>query len=133
MLYHLEIWIVGVVLSLPVLVLGLAWARVVRLRSDGSIQRRQRVFYLVALAAVSVSTVAYLGYWSWRICTLYRVELSFTSLLVLERSIYACRLLSLVAIACLLIGRGPHRVLLIVTTLWVMLQLWVHDGIIHWA
>lgn len=111
MFHDLAVCIVGLILSSPALVLGLAWARVSRFHSDQSIQSRQKVFYLGALAAVSVSTVAYLGYWSWRICTLYRVELSFTFLLVLERSIYACRLLSLVAIACLLIGRGPHRVL----------------------
>jgi len=37
------------------------------------------------------------------------------------------------AIACLLIGRGPHRIPLVLATLWVMFQLWMHGGIIHWA
>ena len=87
----------------------------------------------MALVAASVSTLAYLGYWGLRVWGLYQITLPFTALLTLERFLYAGRLLSAVAIVGLFIGRGPYRVLVTLATLWVMLQLWTHDGIIHWA
>jgi hypothetical protein len=55
------------------------------------------------------------------------------ALLILERFLYLSRLLSAVAIICFFIGRGPYRFLVALTTLWVTLQIWVHDDIIHWA
>jgi uncharacterized membrane-anchored protein len=88
---------------------------------------------MVALVAGSASTLAYLGYWSWRACQVYRVTLPFVALLTIERLMYVSRALSIAAIVCLLIGRGPYRVSVVLATLWVTFQLWVHDGIIHWA
>ena len=88
---------------------------------------------MVALVAGSASTLAYLGYWGWRVCQMYRVTLPFVALLTIERLMYVSRALSVVAIVCLLIGRGPYRVPVVLATLWVMFQLWVHGGIIHWA
>jgi len=71
----------------------------------------------VALVAASVGTLAYLGYWRWRVCGLYQITLPFTALLALERFLYASRLLSAVAIVGLFIGRGPYRVLVTLATL----------------
>ena len=88
---------------------------------------------MVALVAGSASTLAYLGYWSWRVCDLYHATLPFVALLTLERLMYVSRALSIGAIVCLLIVRGPYRIPLVLASLWVMFQLWVHGGIIHWA
>jgi|SRR5450631_1313744 len=133
MLYNLGVWLAGLILLSPILVLGLAWAKINRFYYGKQVQRRQKLFYLAALVAGSVSTLAYLGYWSWRVCQMYHATVPFIGLLALERLIYISRVLSLAAIACLLIGRGPYRILLVLATLWVMFQLWVHGGIIHWA
>jgi hypothetical protein len=111
----------------------LALAKINPFYHSRRIQRRQKLFYLVALVAGSVSTLAYLGYWSWRVCQTYHATLPFIALLTLERLIYVSRVLSMAAIACLLIGQGPYRILLVLATLWVMFQLWMHGGIIHWA
>jgi hypothetical protein len=133
MLFDLEVWLAGLFLLFPVPVLGVAWARSHRFYSGHRIQQRQKNLYLVALVAASVSTLGYLGYWGWRICGLYRIMLPFMALLILERFLYLSRLLSAVAMICFFIGRGPYRVLVALTTLWVMLQIWLYDGIIHWA
>ena len=117
----------------PILLFGLAWTKINRFYQSRQVQRRQKLFYLVALVAGSVSTLAYLGYWSWRVCQMYHGTLPFIALLTLERLIYVSRVLSMAAIASLLIGRGPYRILLVLATLWVMFQLWMHGGIIHWA
>jgi hypothetical protein len=133
MLYDLGVWLAGLILVSPILVFAVAWAKINRFYRSRQIQRRQKLFYLVALVAGSVSTVAYVGYWSWRISQLYHGTVPFIVLLSLERLIYVARVLSMAAIPCLLIGRGPYRILLVLATLWVILQLWVHGGIIHWA
>lgn len=133
MLYDMEVWGAGLILLSPALVLGIAWARSRQFYSSKPIRRHQKLLYLVALGAASVSTLAYLGYWGCRVCGLYQVTLPFTALLALEGFLYASRLLSAIAIVGLFIGRGPHRVLVTLATLWVMLQLWTHDGIIHRA
>lgn len=133
MLYDMEVWVSGLILLSPVVVLGIAWAKSREFYSGKPVHQRQKLLYLVALVAASVSTLAYLGYWGWRVCGLYQITLPFTALLTLERFLYASRLLSGIAIVLLFIGRGPHRVLVTLATLWVMLQLWTHDGIIHWA
>jgi hypothetical protein len=54
------------------------------------------------------------------------------ALLSLERLIHVSRAASTAAVGCLLIGRGPYRVLVLLATLWVTFQLW-GKGIIHWA
>jgi hypothetical protein len=133
MLYDLEAWLVGLILLLPVLVLAFAWARSRRFYNSQPIQQRERNLYFVALVAASVSTLAYLGYWGWRVCGLYRITLPYMALLILKRFLYLSRLFSAIAVVCFFIGRGPYRVLLVVTTLWVMMQIWVHDGMIHRA
>ena len=133
MLYDLEVWLAGSILLLPVVVLGLAWARSSRFYSSHPIPQRQRILYRVALVAASVSALAYVGYWGWRVCGLYRIMLPFSALLLLDRFLYLSRLLSAVAIVCFLIGRGPYRGMTTLTTLWVTLQIWVHREIIHWA
>jgi len=88
---------------------------------------------LIALTGALLSAVADIGYWSWRVCHIYHTTLPFIALLTLERLIYLSRAVSIVAIECLLIGRGPYRVQVLLAVLWVTLQLWVHDGIIHWT
>jgi hypothetical protein len=133
MLYDLEVFLVGSILLLPVVVIGLAWGRSSRFYRNHPIPQRQRIFYRVALVAASVSVLAYVGYWSWRVCGLYRIMLPSLILLSLERFLQLSKLFSAVAIICFLIGRGPHRVLVTLTTLWVTLQVWLHGGIIHWA
>ncbi|SRR6266849_3052650 len=104
MLYDLEVWLAGLILLLPVLVLGFAWARSRRFYNSQPIQQRQKILYLVALVAASVSTLAYLGYWGWRVCGLYRITLPFMALLILERFLNLSKLLSAVAIVCFFIG-----------------------------
>ena len=133
MLHDLSVWLEGLTLLSPILVFGLAWARINRYYHGGQVQRRQRLFYMAALVAGSVSTLAYLGYWSWRVCQMYHATLPFVGLLTLERLIHVSRTLSFVAIACLVFGRGPYRILLVLATLWVTFQLWMHGDIIHWA
>jgi hypothetical protein len=133
MLYNFEILLVGFVLLLPLVVFGVAWARSNRFYSSHSVLKRQKVFYRTALVASSVSALTYLGYWSWRACSLYGITLPFTVLVVLERFLYLSRFLSASAVACFLFGRGPHRFLAATTSLWVTLQIWLHNGIIHWA
>jgi|KBSMisStaDraftv2_1062788.scaffolds.fasta_scaffold36772_2 hypothetical protein len=131
--YGLRIWLVGLVLLLPVAVLGLAWAKSSRFFSTHTTARRQRILYLVALVSASVSALAYLCYWGWRVCRLYGVVLPLSPLIVLDRFLLLSRLLSIVAIVCFVIGKGPYRVLVILATLWIAVQIWVHDGVIHWA
>jgi hypothetical protein len=133
MLYDLGVWLAGLILLSPILVFGLAWAKINRFYHGRQVQRQQKLFYLVALVVGSVSTLAYLGYWTWRVCQMYHFTLPFFAVLTLDRLIYASRLLSVAAIACLLVGRGPYRFLLVLATLWVIFQIWMHGGIIHWA
>ena len=133
MLYDLGVWLAALILLSPILVFGLAWAKINRFYNGNQVQRRQRVSYMVALVAGSASTLAYLGYWGWRVCQMYHATIPFVALLTIERLMYVSRALSIAAIVCLLIGRGPYRVLVVLATLWVMFQVWVHGGIIHWA
>lgn len=133
MLYDLETIIIGAVLLLPLAVLGLAWARINTFYASHPARRRQRVLYRTALVVASVSALAYLGYWSWRVCSLYQIVFPFTVLIVLERFLYLSRVLSLVSIFCFILGRGPHRILTTVATFWITLQIWIHNDLIHWA
>ena len=75
----------------------------------------------------------YIGYWSWRVCQLYHAVIPLPVLLGLDRLIYVAKPASIAAMVCLLIGRGPYRIQVLLATLWVTLQLWVHGGILHWA
>ncbi|SPF39322.1 membrane hypothetical protein [Candidatus Sulfotelmatobacter kueseliae] len=133
MLYDLSVWLAGLILLTPILVFGLAWARISRYYHGRQVHRRQKISYMAALVAGSVSTLAYLGYWSWRVCQMYHATLPLIGLLTLDRLIYVSRALSMATIACLLFGRGPYRMPLALATLWVTFQLWVHGDIIHWA
>jgi len=133
MLVDLGIWIEGLILLSPTFVLGLAWARRGRFYSNKPTPQRQKILYLLALVAATISTLGYLAYWGWRVCKLYEITFPFIVLLALERLIWGCRLLSAVAIPCLIVGRGPYRGLLALTILWVMFQVWIHSDIIHWA
>jgi hypothetical protein len=133
MLLNLSVWLAGLILLSPIVIFGLAWTKINRPYHSVEVQRRQKLLYMAALVAGSVSTLAYLGYWSWRVCQMYNASLPFVALLTLERLIYASRVLSIAAIACLLFGRGPYRILLMLVTLWVMFQLWIHGDLIHWA
>lgn len=133
MAYDLSVWLAGVILLLPIIVFGLAWARIKRFYERGETRRQQRRLYVTALLAGSLSTVAYIGYWGWRVCELYHATVPLPVLLALDRLIYVARAASIAAIVCLLIGRGPYRVPVLLATLWVTIQLWAHGGIIHWA
>ena len=133
MAYELSVWLTGAILLLPMIVFGLAWARTKRFYERGETQRKQRILYVGALVAGSLSTVAYVGYWSWRVCELYHAIIPLPVLLVLDRLIYLGRAASIVTIVCLLIGRGPYRIPVLLATLWVTFQLWAHGGIVHWA
>ena len=133
MLFSLKVWLAGLILLLPVLVLALAWARRTSYYSGCEVLQRQKTLYLLALVAASVSTVSYLGYWTWRGCGLYHVTTPFIVLLTLERFMYMSAVLSAVAMVCFFLGRGPYRFPLVLTTLWVMLPIWVQGSIIHWA
>jgi hypothetical protein len=133
MLYDLGVWAVGLFLSSPVAVLGVAWARSRQFYDSRLVERPQKVLYCVALATASLSVLPYLGYWAVRVCLLYQIKVPFSTLLAVARSVYAGRLLSAMAIVCLLIGRGPYRILVALAVLWVMLQLWIHGDLIHWA
>ncbi|HVO82037.1 MAG TPA: hypothetical protein VMT28_14980 [Terriglobales bacterium] len=117
----------------PLVVFGLACAKVNRYYNRKQVQRQQKVFYLVALAAGSVSTLAYVGYWGWRVFQMNHATVPFIALLTLERLIYASRVLSIAALGCLLVGRGPYRIPLALAILWVTVHLWAHGSIIHWA
>ena len=94
---------------------------------------RPKKLYLVALAAAALSTVAYLGYATWRFGRIYNVEFPFAAMLFLERTMYLGRVLAPIAFICLMFGRGPLRWLMGLSILWVMWHLWAHGAIIHWA
>jgi len=117
----------------PVAIFGLAWARIKRFYQTQTGSTQQRYVYLIALIAASISTIAYVAYWSWRVCELYHATVPFAALLALERSIYLARAVSVVAIGCLLIGRGPFRIPVLMATAWIAFQLWAHSDVIHWA
>jgi hypothetical protein len=133
MAYDLSVWLTGVILLLPMVVFGLAWAAIKRFYERGETRREQRRFYIAALFGGSLSTITYIGYWSWRVCQLYHATIPLPVLLALDRSIYAARAASIAAVLLLLIGRGPYRIPVFLATLWVTFQLWAHGGIIHRA
>src|ERR1700676_3824447 len=133
MAYDLSVWLGGVILLLPTIVFGLAWARIKRFYERGESRRQQRRLYVTALLAGSLSTVPYIRYWGWRVCELYHATIPLPVLLAPDRLIYVARAASIAAIVCLLIGRGPYRIPVLLATLWVTMQLWAHGGIIHWA
>jgi|SRR5215469_6321430 len=133
MAYDLGVWLAGLILLLPVAIFGSAWARVKRFYQTGQVRPPQRYVYLVALIAASISTLPYVAYWSWRVSKLYDARVPFAALLALERSIYLGRTLSVVAIGCLLIGRGPFRIPVLVASAWIAFQLWAHSDVIHWG
>lgn len=133
MAYDLSVWLAGVILLLPIIVFGMAWARIKRFYERGKTRSLQRRFYLAALIAGSLSTFAYIGYWSFRVCELYHTTIPLLVLLALDRFILVAKVVSIAAIVCLLIGRGPYRIPVLLATLWVTFQLWAHGGIIHWA
>jgi hypothetical protein len=132
MVSDLGVWISGLILLFPVVVLGTAWATRRGFSRNSATKHWQEILYLVALVAASASTLSYLGHWGWRLCQLYEITLPFMVLLTLDWSIRVCRMLSAAAIVGFLIGRGPYRIPLALAMLWVMLQLW-RGGIIHWA
>jgi len=133
MLPSLEIWLAGLILFSPVVVLALAWARSGEFQRSHAVPKKQRVLYRVGLVSASFVTVAYLGYWGWRICSVYQVVLPSWALYALDAGFYLSRVLSVAAILGLLTGRGPYRTVALVTTLWVALLVWMNRGIIHWA
>jgi hypothetical protein len=133
MFYDLGVWLAGLVVVGPAIVLGLACVNDGPYYRNNPTKHWRKVFYRVALIAGCASTLASFAYWGWRVCGLYQITLPFILLVTLERSIYACRLFSALAIVGLIIGRGPYRVLLTISILWVMVQLWTHGHIIHWA
>ena len=133
MAYDISVWLAGVILLLPMVVFGLAWAPIKRFYERAETRCEQRRFYIAALFAGSLSTIAYIGYWSWRLGQLYHATVSLPVLLALDRSIYAARAASIAAVVFLLIGRGPYRIPVFLATLWVTFQLWAHGSIIHRA
>lgn len=133
MAYDLSVWLAGVILLLPIVAFGLAWATIKRFYERGETRCEQRRFYIAALFAGSLSTIVYIGYWSWRLCQLYQVTIPLPVLLALDRSIYAARAASIAAVVFLLIGRGPYRIPVFLATLWVTSQLWAHGSIVHRA
>jgi hypothetical protein len=133
MAYDLSVWLAGVILLLPIAVFGLAWARYKQFYQRHEIRRNQRRLYLMALLTGSLSTVAHAGYWSWQVGQLYHAVVPFGALLTLERSMSVARVSSIAAIICVLIGRGPYRIPVLLATLWVTFQLWMHKTVIHWA
>lgn len=133
MAYDLSVWFAGVILLQPIIVFGLVWTSIKRFYKRGETPRHQRRLYVTALLAGSLSTVAYMGYWSWRVCKLYHAIIPLPVLLTLDRLIYVARAASIAAIVCLLIARGPYRIPVLLATLWVTFQLWAHGSIIHWA
>jgi hypothetical protein len=133
MAYELSVWLGGVILLLPIVVFGLAWATIKPFYERRETPPKQRRFYIAALFAGSLSTVAYIGYCSWRVCQLYHATIPSPVLLALERSMYAARAASITAVILLLIGRGPYRIPVFLATIWMTFQLWAHGSIIHWA
>jgi hypothetical protein len=105
----LGVWLAGLILLLPIAVFGLAWTRIISLYQSREVQSRQRLSYLIALGSASLSTLAYVGYWTWRVFQMYRTSIPLEALLSLERLMHASRVISIAAIGCLLIGRGPYR------------------------
>jgi hypothetical protein len=133
MAYDFGVWLAGLILALPVAIFGLAWAKINQFYQPGHVRTVQRRSYLIALSTASISMLAYVAYWSWRVCELYHATIPFAALLALERSVYLAKGFSIVAVGCLLIGRGPFRIPVLVSTVWIALQLWAHGDVIHRA
>jgi len=133
MVYDLGVWLAGLILLLPLVIFGLAWARIKQFYQSRAVRPQQRCLYLIALIAASISTLAYVGIWSWRVCDLYHASLPLAVLLALQRFIYLARAVSLVAIGCLVVGQGPYRIPALLAISWVTFQLWINGSIIHWA
>jgi hypothetical protein len=65
MLYDFGVWLAGLILFAPALVLGLAWVRSERFYESSPTPHWRKVFYRVAVVAGSASSLVYLGYWAW--------------------------------------------------------------------
>jgi hypothetical protein len=133
MLYDLSVWLAVLLLVWPIPLFVLAWVRLPRFEYGSDVRQWQRFAYLLALSFASLSTLAYSAYWARWTCSLYRIIVPFSASIILDRFMRASLLLSAVAILGVVAGRGPHRILLALATLWVMSQLWLHSPVLHWA
>ncbi len=133
MLYDLQVWLGGLLIAAPIVALVAAWARIRQFYPSRLVRPRHERLYILALALASVSSLGYLGSWAWWTANLYSISIPIRVSLMLERFIRAGVLLSAAATGCLLIGRGPYRVLLVLTTLLMMAYLWSHIHLLHWA
>src|SRR5215470_7492830 len=118
MLFNVGAWMMVVILLSPVPIYGLAWARANHFYRSRQVPGGQRLSYWIALTTGSVSTFAYLGYWGFRVSEMYRIGLPLLARLAIDRLIHASQLLCIASLVCLLLGQGPHRVLLSAATLW---------------
>ena len=132
MLFGLIVALAGLLLLSPLFILSLAW-KSRKFQARQSAGRLQKILYRAALLAALTSALGYLGNWGWRACSLYSIALPFVVLLGIERLMFVGRFLSAAAVVCFLFGRGPYRLAVLLATVWVMLQIWIHGGIIHWA
>lgn len=133
MFFSLQVWLAAVVIVLPAVVNGFSWTRMARFYRSHQIPGPRRATYLLGLVISSTSTFVYSSYFAWRVCALYQVKFPLAAMIILDRSIYPAALLSLVAILCFFLGRGPYRLALTVGALWVALLMWIHGGVLHWA
>jgi hypothetical protein len=105
MLFDLGVWIVGLVLLLPAIAAGIAWARVRVFYDRSSVGSLQKSGFLIGLVAVSVSALAVYGYWGWRVSTMYGTSPSISVAMALDRLVQVGKWLSAASILCLLVGR----------------------------
>ncbi len=98
MQYGLAAWLAGLILLLPAIVLGFAWAKRRAYYERNPALDWRRKLYSLALISASLSVLAYLGYWSWRILGLDQFRFPLSALLFLDRFVFYSVLLPPMAI-----------------------------------
>ena len=134
MLTALEVGLILLIAATPGVLVVLALSRTRHYHREKCVTLQRQALYWTALALTSVSTITYLGYFVWRLCQIYGVSIPFEVSLWLQRLIYATGVLSVVALASLVVGRGPYRALVALAVLWETAFLWSRaPQMIHWA
>jgi hypothetical protein len=133
MLYSLGVWITGLFLASPLIPLAIAYVRAPGFHKRNDIPSQKRALYWTALALCLANAIVYLSYWAWRVCKLYNINVTLTLSLWLERSMYAAVGLAAIALGLVVLGRGPYRVFVALSIIWIAGYLWLRLPIMHWA
>lgn len=133
MLFDLAAGIVALSLGLPIAVIGFSWVRTRAFFARTEVAHRQRTMYYAALIAASITSIAYLCFWVWRVLGIYSVDVPFAYRLWLERCMYLSGVSSLASLVSLIFGIGPNRSLIALSVVIMTSYLYCRLPLIHWA